>query len=201
MVFTDVAQTAGDHDRLVIAAHFVTVGTRYLLFKGTEVTGQVGTAEFVVERSTTDRAFNHDIQRRRDALRLAIAGFPGLLEAWDVQIGYGETGQARLRLGATAGSTLITYFTAGAGRGTGKRRDCSRVVVGFHLHQNMNRFRVVAVLTSGRMREETTRLAAHDDGRVILVGGQYIFATQVIGVADHGEQGMLLTHAIDIPAG
>src|SRR5690554_6377922 len=170
MVFTDVAQTAGDHDRLVIAAHFVTVGTRYLLFKGTEVTGQVGTAKLVVKRRTTDRAFEHDIQRRRDALRLAIAGLPGLLEAWDVQIGYGETGQARLRLGTTAGSTLVTDFTAGAGGSTGKRRDRGRVVVRFHLHQDVNRFRVVAVLAGGRVREEATRLAAHDDGRVILVG-------------------------------
>ena len=63
MIFADVTQTTGNHDGLVVAAHFLTGCTGHLLLEGTEVAGQVRTAEFVVERSAANRAFNHDIQR------------------------------------------------------------------------------------------------------------------------------------------
>ncbi|EFI64029.1 hypothetical protein BCSJ1_25983, partial [Bacillus cereus SJ1] len=80
MVGADVAQAAGEHDRLVIATHLGTAGGLDLLFEGTEVAGQGRTPEFVVEGGAAQRAFDHDVQRGDDALGLAVGLFPGLLE-------------------------------------------------------------------------------------------------------------------------
>ncbi len=55
----DVADAAGDHDRLVISAHF----TRNLLLEGAEIAEQIGAPEFVVERRGADRPVEHDRKR------------------------------------------------------------------------------------------------------------------------------------------
>ena len=68
VLIRDVADAAGDHDRLVIAAH----ETRDVLLVGAEIAAQVRPAEFVVERGAAERAVDHDLQRRRDAVRTAI---------------------------------------------------------------------------------------------------------------------------------
>ncbi len=105
-----------------------------VLFVGTEITAQVGTAEFIVECSAAKRAFDHDLQGGSNPLRLAvlacivladsgnIAGIlPSLQCIWQLQIGYGETGQASLRLGAAAGCSFIADLAAGAGGGARER--------------------------------------------------------------------------------
>jgi hypothetical protein len=68
----DAAQAAGDHDRLVVAAH----RAGDVLLVGAEIAGQVRAAEFVVERSGADRAFEHDVERRGDARRAAVGDVP-----------------------------------------------------------------------------------------------------------------------------
>src|SRR5690606_34358675 len=73
----DVAETAGDHDGLVIAAHLAVES----LLQRAEITGQIGTAELVVEGSCAERAFDHDVERGGDAFRLAVLRLPGLFEA------------------------------------------------------------------------------------------------------------------------
>ena len=55
----DIAQTAGNHNRLVIAAHAAVV----FGFKGAEIAEQVGAAEFVVERRAAQRAVDYDVER------------------------------------------------------------------------------------------------------------------------------------------
>ena len=55
----DVAHATGDHDRLVITAHFACD----VLLVGTKVTREIRPAKFVVKRRATDRAFEHDLQR------------------------------------------------------------------------------------------------------------------------------------------
>src|SRR5690606_26989470 len=85
---TDVAVTAGNHDRLVVTAYFAVV----FQVEGTEITAQVRTAEFVVKGSAAQWAVDHDVERRHDAVGLAVLAFPWLFEARDVQVGYGETG-------------------------------------------------------------------------------------------------------------
>ena len=53
----NAAQTAGNHNWFVIAANL----TVEFFFKSTEVAQEVWTAEFVVERCATNRAFNHNV--------------------------------------------------------------------------------------------------------------------------------------------
>ena len=114
----DAAQTAGDHDRLVIAAHNGIIPAADLLFVGAEVAGQVGATVFVVEGGGADRAVAHDFQRRGDARRTAVGGhrgLPGLLGAGEVEVGDGEAAQAGLGLGAAPGRTFVADFAARAG--------------------------------------------------------------------------------------
>src|SRR5690606_14444132 len=197
----DVAHATGDHDRLVVATDFRATGRLHGLLEGTEVAGQVGTAEFVVERGAAQRAVDHDLQRSNDATRLAVILFPGLLEAGDAQVGYGKAGQARLGLAATTGRTPVADLAAGAGGGTGERGDGGRVVVGLDLHQDVNRLLMSTVFTSARLGEEATGDKALDDRGVVLVRGQYAFAVHLVGVLDHAEQALFLSLAVDVPAG
>src|SRR5690606_28103367 len=77
---TDVAVTTGNHDRLVVTAYFAVV----FQFEGTEVTAQVRTAEFVIKGSAAQRAVDHNVERRHDAVGLAVLAFPRLFEARNV---------------------------------------------------------------------------------------------------------------------
>ena len=88
MLVADVAVTAGNHDGLVVTAYFAVV----FQFEGTEVTAQVRTAEFVVEGSAAQRAIDHDVESRHDAVGLAVLAFPRLFETGDFQVGNGEAG-------------------------------------------------------------------------------------------------------------
>ena len=199
MLFANIAETTGNHDRLVVPAHFLTGSPGHLIFKGAEIAGQIGTAKFVVERSATNRPFNHDIQGRGNPLWLAIVDFPRLGIIGQVQVGDRKAGQAGLGLGATARRPFIPNFTAGARRRASRRRDGRRVVVGLHLHQNVDIFLVVAVNPGFRVREETAPAAAPNDRRIILVRREDTFAVHFIGVADHGEQRFFLAFTVNIP--
>ncbi len=201
MIFTDVAHAAGQHDRLVIAAHFVAMRGADRLLEGTEVTTQRGPAELVVERRAAERAFDHDVERRDDALGLAVRHFPGLFEARDVQVRHGETGQPGLGLGTSARGAFVADFAARAGGRTREWRDGRRVVVGFDLHQDVHRLAVGRVFTGVRIRVEAPGHVTDDDRGVVLVGGQHAFAVQLIGVLDHAEQRLVLALAVDVPAG
>src|SRR5690606_19877204 len=113
--------------------------TAHRLLEGTEVAIERRTTELVVERGAAQGAFDHDVQRADDALGLAVGLFPGLEETGDVQVGDRETGQTGLRLGSATGGTFIADLAAGAGGGAGEGGNGGRVVVGFHLHQDMYR--------------------------------------------------------------
>ena len=194
---TDVAQATGQHDRLVVAAQLIAD----LLFVGAEIAAQVRAAEFVVEGGGADRALEHDVERRDDAPGLAEVFFPGLLGAGDAQVGDREAAQARLRLGALAGGALVADLAAGAGGRARVGRDRGRVVVGLHLHQDVDVFLVHPVNGIARLREETqTGMPAHHRG-VVLVGRQHIVRRTLGGVADHAEQRVHLHLAVDDPVG
>ena len=199
VLLANVTQTTGNHDRLVIPTNLFTGSTRHFFFKGPEVTGQVRTTKFVVKRSTADGAFNHDIQRRGNPVRLAIANFPGLLITGNIQIGHGETGKTGFRLGTTTGRAFIPDFatrTCGRARERGNR---CWVVVGLHFHQDVHRLPVIAVDTRVRIREEATGFAAGDHRGVVLVGRQHALAIHLEGIANHREQGLFLAFPINIP--
>ncbi len=201
VIFADVAHAAGQHDRLVVTAHFFAVRGVDGLLEGTEVAGQGRTPELVVEGSAAQRAFDHDVEGVDDAARLAVVLLPGLLEAWDAQVGHGEAGEAGLGLGATAGGTFVTDFAARTGRCPGEGSDGGRVVVGFHLHQNVYRLLHRTILAGFRVRVETTSNVADDDRSVVLVRRQHTFAVHLVGVLDHAEQALVLRLAVDVPTG
>ena len=60
VIVADAADAARQHDGLVVAAPLPGDG----FFEGAEIAGQIGAAEFVVERRGADRAFEHDRERR-----------------------------------------------------------------------------------------------------------------------------------------
>ena len=74
----DHTQTPGDHDRLVVAALLLlqirlpraAVGNGLLVFA--EIAEQIRAAKFVVERRTTERPLDHDLQRAGDVTGLAV---------------------------------------------------------------------------------------------------------------------------------
>src|SRR5690606_19042334 len=175
MILADVAHAAGEHDRLVVAAYLFAARGFDALLEGAEIAGQRRTTEFVVERGTAQRAFDHDVQRGNDALGLAVGLFPGLLEVGDVQVGDGEAGQPRLGLGATAGGAFVADLAARAGGRTGERGDGGRVVVGFHLHQDVHRLAVRRVFAGLGVGVEPPGLVADDYRGVVLVGREHAF--------------------------
>src|SRR5438270_3832791 len=108
----DGADATGEHDRLVIAAKDPT----HFGFEGAEIAAQIRPAEFIVERRGTNRALEHDVERRSNARGLAGRwAFPELLMAGNAQIRHGIADQARLRLRAAAGRPFVADLAAGAG--------------------------------------------------------------------------------------
>ena len=183
-----VAEPAGNHDRLVIAADDAGGIPRQAHLKGTEIAEDARASEFVVERGRADRPVEHDLERGRDARRAAMVGLPGLLESGYTQIRHGETDQARFRLRAEAGRAFVPYFTARASRGPREWRDRRRVIVGLDLDQDVGRLLVPVVTAIDRVREKSPRVRAFDHCRIVAVGGQHALGAPIARVADHLEQ-------------
>ena len=68
MFRSDAAQPTRQHDGFVVTAHF----SIDVFFEGTEVSGQIRAAEFVVKSRAADGAVNHDLQGGSDAGGLAV---------------------------------------------------------------------------------------------------------------------------------
>ena len=125
----DLAQTARDHDGLVVATlHAI---DHLLVFA--KVTAQAGAAKLVVESRAAQRPLGHDLQRAGHVLGFAA----GLVAQAAPEFGHGEARHARLGFGAPAGRAFVADLAACAGRCTRKGRNGGRVVVRFHLHQHM----------------------------------------------------------------
>ena len=82
MILTNIAKSAGNHDRLVIAAD--TAGSHGL--ESTEIAGQVRSPELIVECSSAQRPIGHDLQRSDDSIGLTVAGLPGSLVTWNIEV-------------------------------------------------------------------------------------------------------------------
>ncbi len=120
VIGADIAETAGDHDRLVVTAQLAAFRRRGFQLEGAEIAADVGPAELVVEGGGAERAFDHDVQRGGDAVGLAVILLPGLLGAGDAQVGDGEATESSLRLAAAPGRALIADLAARAGRRAGE---------------------------------------------------------------------------------
>ncbi len=199
LLLLDVAQAARQHDGLVVAAHLAV----HFLFEGAEVAGEVGTAELVVERRAAYRTFQHDLQRRGDAARLAVLGLavavllPRLLEARDVQVGHREAGEAGLGTRTATGGAFVADLAAVAGGGAGERRNGGRVVMRLHLHQDVGGLAVVSVAVAAGLRVEALDESALYHRGIVLVGHQRALRMGVVGIADHAEQRLALLDAVD----
>ncbi len=192
MLGANVAQAAGNHDRLVVAADLA----RDPLLERAEIAGEIGAPEFVVERRRADRPFEHDRQCRGDAVGLAVVGFPCLRECGNAQMRNGESDEAGLRLAADARCALIADLAAGAGGGTGKWRDGGRVVVRLDLHQDVCRLAARAVEAVVTRIEARDRRTFHDR-RVVGVGDHRSLRMRRVRFADHAEQASRLLYTVD----
>ena len=177
----NVAVATGNHDRLVVAATRNAAFAERILLVGAEVAGQVGAAKLVIERGTANRAVQHDIECGLHALGLAVVeGFPGLNKFRNAQVRNGKAGQTCFWLAADAGSAFVPNLTARAGGRTGERRNGRGVVVGLHLHQNVDRLLMgivagtLALGTGERRGEEASAVAAFDHRRVIAVRREHV---------------------------
>ena len=197
----DVAKTASQHNRLVVTANFGTLFRRNFLFKSTEVTENVRTAIFVVERSAAERTFDHNVQSRRNAGRASEVLFPRLNCTWKLEVRNAEARKTGLRLTTLTRCTFVADFATTTRSGTRERRNGRRVVVGFDLHQNIDFFVVEVVLVRTRIRVETSSRCTFHHSRVILISAEDVGIVKLVSVLDHLEQGLVLLHAIDGPFG
>ena len=193
----DRADPAGQHDRLVITAYFAIDR----LLESPEVTAQIRAAELVVERSRADRSVQHDLQRGCDTVRLADCGLlPRLFKTGNAQMGNGKPRQSGLGFRAAAGRALVADLPAGSGRRASKGRDRRRVIVRFHLHQDVRQLGGVAV-DSGRVRIEALDLGALNDRSIVRVRHHRSFGMRRMRMPDHAEQRFWLLLAVDYPLG
>ena len=172
-----------------------------LLFVGTEVTVQRRATKFIIKRCAAQRTFGHDIQRTDNTFRFTEILFPGLFEARDPQVGNGKADQARFGFRAAPGGTLIANFTAGTGGCTRPRGNRRRVVVRFHLHQNMRSFLMEAVFTRIVIGKETADFRTFHYRRVVFIGGKDVIRRLLEGVFNHFEQRLRLFLAVNDPVG
>ena len=193
----DLAHAPGDHDGFVVAHLawlFALRGNSLFVFA--EIAGQIGTAKFVVERRTAQRAVDHDLERAGNVLRLAA----GLIAPAVPQSGYGKPRQARLGAAAPARGAFVTDFTACTRSRAGKGGDGRGMVVRFDLHQHMLLcfFRQIGHAVAGVLaRHKPLHHAPLHDGGVVAVGHHGVLRRHLLGVADHAEQGFVLFLAID----
>ena len=187
----DHAQTTRDHDRFVVTHGL----TGHGLFVFAEIAQEVGTAEFVVEGSTSQGAFGHDLQWAGDVCGLAV----GLVGQAAPQARDGEAGQARFGFGAAAGGAFVADLTTRARGRTGVWRDGGGVVVGLHLHEHVVHcafFDVRCAAALAARDPALDRVAGHD-GRVVRIRHHRVLWADVVGVADHAEQALVLGLTVD----
>ena len=181
----DRTQAASQHDRFVVGTHVRGIAAGQ--FEAAEVAGQIRPAEFVVERGAAKRAVGHDFEGRSHARVQRARRFPGLRQGRNTQVRDRESGQAGFRFSATTGRAFIADFAAGTGGRAGKRRDGSRVVVGFDLDAERASGGVAEAVSSDIIRAQMTGHVAFDDRGIVFVSTQRVLRRQFMRVADHAE--------------
>ncbi len=200
MFGTYIANATRDHDWLVVAVNLVVGQTGQRGLVGSEVTEQIGTAEFVIECRPADGSLDHDFKRRRHPIRVRKIDFPRLLEIRNTQVGYGKACQPGLRFGAETCRALVPNLTTGPCRSTRKWRYRRRMIVRLYFHHNVDRLVAVTVLARVRGRQEPRAAPSFNDGRVVRIGGNDAGRTALGRRLDHAEQALILRFAVDDPA-
>ena len=194
----NIAQTAGNHNRLVIAAHLAVE----LGFKGAEIAQQIRATEFIIERRAADGGFNHDVERGGDVGGLAVATFPRLFQIGDIEVGNRIAGEAGFGARAASRCAFVADFAARTGGRTGKRRNRRGVVVRFHLHQDMRVFFMETVALIGRrIGIKPGNFRAFDYRGVVLIRHHRAGRRGFVRVANHAEQRFGLLFAVQDEVG
>src|SRR5450755_4901990 len=217
----DVADTAGDHDRLVIAAHFAVD----LLLEGAKVAEQIRASEFIVERCPANRSREHDLERRRDSLRYADPVFwrptaalrfhlsprrrrgtrlfrqlPWLRQTRDAQMRHRESSESRLGLGTYPGRALVANLTTRTRGRTWKGRDGRWMIVRLDLHHVVRGFQMCAV-ASVPAGIEAMYARSFSNGGIVGIRDHGALRAHLVRVANHRKQRPLAALAIDDPIG
>ena len=199
MLGPHVADAAGNHDRLVIAADLVVRETRWPALEGPEVARQVRAPELVIEGRPADRPLDHDLERRRHAVGMRKIVFPRLSKSRYPQVRHGEPRQAGLRLRAEPRRAFVTDFPARPGRRARKRRNRRRMVVGLDLHEDVDGLLDELVFTVVASRHQPRPGPALDDRGVVAVRGDDPLRCVLRRRLDHPEQPLVLRLAVDDP--
>ena len=183
-------------------------------FKRTEITENIGTAEFVIEGRGTDRAFGHDGQGRRNAGRRAVDRvrlfarhrvrivFPGLRGIGQMQRRHRKAAETGLGFRAAPRRTFVADFAARARRGAGEGTNRRRVVVGFDLKDRVHGLQAFGEdgtrgVFRRRTRVKTRYRGTFEDGGVVAVGNDRAARALLVRFADHAEERLFLLHAVD----
>ena len=65
----------------------------------------------------------------------------------------------------------------------------------------MHRLLVVTIELGSRIREEASAFVTHYNCGIIRISREHILAINLVGIANHAEQGMLLIFTVERPAG
>ncbi len=164
-----VPQSAGNHDRLVIAARPTWRIIRLMLFERPEISADAGAPELVIERGSTDRSIEHDLKCRCDPRRRANGVLPGLHVPGNPQVRDRVAHQPGLRLSTQTGRALVPNLPSGTGGSSWKRRNSGWMVVGLHLDQNIDLFFVPSVHLGARICEVARAGNTGQHGRIVPV--------------------------------
>ena len=119
------------------------------------------------------------------------------------ELGHAETGEACFGFGAAPGGAFVADFPARPCGGPGVRRNGGRVVVGFHLHQDMLHT-LALVVARHEAREGCAEgfdpMPFHHGG-VVGISHHSVLRIELVGVADHAKQAVALRLAIDDEVG
>src|ERR1700682_2851995 len=109
-----------------------------------------------------------------------------------------KSAESCLGFGADTGRSLVSNFAPKAGRRARKRRDGGRMIVCFYLDHIIGRFPTRAIVPAGASIE-TPYASTVGDGRIVGIRDHRALRADTMGVANHGEQRMLLALAVDNP--
>ena len=139
----NIAEAAGDHDRLVIAAHDQS-GRRQAAAR------TCGSSQQMLGRpnSLLNAAAPIGPSSMISSAEAIRSGRPidlsqGCTKSGNAQMRDGKAGQAGFGLGAAAGGAFVADLAARTGRGARERRDRRRMVVRFDFHQDVDRLQPV----------------------------------------------------------
>ena len=101
----------------------------------------------------------------------------------------GKARESCLGLGTTAHGALITNLAAGPRRSTRKGGYRRRVVMRFHLHQNVGGLRGERVVLRSGINPQPIDLRSFNHRGIVAVGTENAFPINLtMGIADHAEK-------------